>query len=133
MPNVTAGYGRFSILFEFFEIFSYITTCSNTNKRYNFIKLLQTVLRQRWKVNLCNHSYLRQSSFFINIPQKLIILVILPSFLWPLTRKAQKSHSKLPLPNTFSAKKAKKHVCNEYIVKNYPILHYSSYKNICAI
>ena len=41
MPNVTAGYGRFSVSITFFfGIFLIVTTYF---KRYNFIKLLQTV------------------------------------------------------------------------------------------
>ena len=40
MPNVTAGYGRFSDSIAFLGIFHTITTCL---KRYNFIKRLQTI------------------------------------------------------------------------------------------
>ena len=41
MQNVTAGYGRFSDSIAFLWVFFHIiTTCL---KRYNFIKLLQTV------------------------------------------------------------------------------------------
>ena len=40
MPNVTAGYGRFSDLITFFFEISYITTYL---KRFSFIKILQIV------------------------------------------------------------------------------------------
>ena len=40
IPNVTAGYVRFSDLGHFFWEISYIITCL---KRYNFTKLLQIV------------------------------------------------------------------------------------------
>ena len=40
MPNVTADYGRFSVLIVFLGIFTYYNMFL---KRYNFIKLLQIV------------------------------------------------------------------------------------------
>ena len=54
MPNVTAGYGRFSLIFIYYYMF--IT-------RDNFIKLLQIVCLG-WKLNLCNHLHVHQSKIY---------------------------------------------------------------------
>ena len=55
VPNVIAGYGKFSDSIDFLGIFIY----------YYMFDTLYNVKAEvyRWKVSLCNHLWLRQSSF----------------------------------------------------------------------
>ena len=63
IPNVTAGYERFSGSIAFFlGIFHIITTCLKTSS--NFYKLYVKAKVWKWKGTLCKHLWLRQSSFF---------------------------------------------------------------------